>query len=193
MRIAVIGTGNVGSALGGSLARAGRQVTFAARDAARAAEVAAAAGASSAATPAEARRGRRRRRPRGPLRVGRRVAAEIAPFTAGKVVIDTTNPLRADFSGLATDDGPSGAETIAAALPGALVVKAFNTLFAGVQGNPGALGTTLDALYATDDDAAARTVADLASSIGFRPIRSARSRPPRSSRRWPGSTSGCRS
>jgi hypothetical protein len=52
-----------------------------------------------------------------------------------------------------------------------LVVKAFNTLFAGVQGNPAALGTTLDALYATDDDAAAATIAALAESIGFRPVR----------------------
>jgi predicted dinucleotide-binding enzyme len=51
------------------------------------------------------------------------------------------------------------------------VVKAFNSVFASVQGNPGLHGTTLDALIATDDDAAARTVAGLASSIGFRPVK----------------------
>ena len=33
------------------------------------------------------------------------VAAEIAPVAAGKVVIDPTNPLKADYSGLATGGG----------------------------------------------------------------------------------------
>ena len=43
MNIAIIGTGNVGSALGGSLARAGHAVAFAGRDAATAAEAVASA------------------------------------------------------------------------------------------------------------------------------------------------------
>ena len=50
------------------------------------------------------------------------------------------------------------------------MAKAFNTLFAGVEADPGALGATVDALFATDDETARRTVAELASSMGFRPI-----------------------
>ena len=76
-----------------------------------------------------------------------------------------------DYSGLANIGEPSAAEHAAVALEGASVVKAFNTQFAQVQANPTLLGTTLDALYAADDDAAAATVAELASSIGFRPVR----------------------
>jgi NADPH-dependent F420 reductase len=171
MDIAVIGTGNVGSALGSSFAKAGHRVTFAARDAAKAREVAAGLGAASASTPAEAAAAAADvivlAVPYGELAA---VAEAIAPAVTGKVVIDASNPLRADYSGLATA-GTSAAEELAAVLPGASVVKAFNTLFSANQANPAAQGATLDALYATDDEAAADTVAALAGSIGFRPVR----------------------
>lgn len=171
MNIAIIGTGNVGSALGGSLVRAGHSVTFAARDAARVAAVAANMGGSVAASPAVAAAGADVIVLAVPYGAAAGVAAEIAGDAAGKVVVDTTNPVKPDYSGLATGEGPSGAELIAGALPGASVVKALNTLFAGNQGNPDAHGTTLDALYATDDEAAGGTFAALASSIGFRPVK----------------------
>jgi len=162
-KVAIIGTGNVGSALGSALSAAGHQVTFAARDEAKVAAAAQAAGAKTAANPAEAV-------------AGADVVILAVPYTAaeavvGKVVIDTTNPLKPDYSGLSTVGGPSGAERIAALLPGASVVKAFNTVFASVQGNASAHGLKLDALYATDSDAAAEATAALASSIGFRPVK----------------------
>lgn len=169
MNIAIIGTGNVGSALGGSLARAGHAVTFAARDAAKAAEVAAASGAA-VASPADAVSGAEIVVLAVPYGAIGEVVAEIGAVAVGKVVVDVTNPLKPDYSGLATGDGPSGAEQVAAALPGAAVVKAFNTVFAGNQADPTSQGTTLDALFATDDEAAAAAVAELASSIGFRPV-----------------------
>ena len=171
MKVAVIGTGNVGSALGGSLARAGHEVTFAARDAAKAAEVAREAGASSAATPTEAAATADVIVLAVPAASEAEIAGQLAPVADGKVVIDVSNPLTPDYSGLANVGGPSVAEQLDEALAGASVVKAFNTLFAGNQANPTGHGTTLDALYATDDDAAAATVAELAESIGFRPVR----------------------
>ncbi len=170
MNIAIIGTGNVGSALGGSLVRAGHTVTFAGRDPAKLAKVAATTGAAAATTPRSAAAVADIIVIAVPYAATDGVAAEIAPGVIGKVVVDATNPVNAEFSGLATEGGPSGAERLAAALPGATVVKAFNTLFAGVQGNPAIHGTTIDALFATDDEAAARVVADMASSIGFRPV-----------------------
>ncbi len=171
MKIAVIGTGNVGGALGKALAGAGHQIAFAARDGAKVAAVAQAAGAAAAASPSEAAASADIVILAVPFTAAEAVAAEIGGAIAGKVIIDTTNPIKPDYSGLATLGGPSGAERIAAALPGATVVKAFNTMFAGNQGNPTALGQVLDALYATDDDAAAATFSALASSIGFRPVR----------------------
>jgi 8-hydroxy-5-deazaflavin:NADPH oxidoreductase len=170
MNISIIGAGNVGKALGSAFAAAGNDVTFASRDAARAAAAASAAGGRAATTFAEAAAGADIVVLAVPGSAVEAVAAEIAPVVAGKVVIDTTNPIRPDFSGLSTDGGPSGAERLATLLPGAHVVKAFNTLFAGNQANPAGQGQVLDALFATDDEGARATVAALASSIGFRPV-----------------------
>lgn len=170
MNIAIIGTGNVGSALGGSLARAGHAVTFAGRDAGEAAGVAASAGSDSASV-VDAARTADVIVIAVPHAASAEVAAAIAPVAAGKVVVDVTNPLAADYSGLAIQGSTSAAEQLAAALPGASVVKAFNTLFAGIQGDPSAHGTRLDALFATDDESAAITVGGLAASMGFRPVK----------------------
>jgi 8-hydroxy-5-deazaflavin:NADPH oxidoreductase len=171
MKIAIIGAGNVGRALGSSFATAGHDVTFAARDAAKTAAAATAVGGSFAATPAAAAVGADVIVFAVPFTEAEALAGTLVPVAAGTVVIDATNPLKADYSGLATEGGPSGAERIAAALGGVPVVKAFNTLFAGVQGNPAAHGQVLDALYATDDDAAGAVVAGLASDIGFRAVK----------------------
>jgi hypothetical protein len=170
MKIAVIGTGNVGSALGSSFSRAGHRVTFAARDAEKTLSVATGAGAR-AATAAEAAASADVVLLAVPYAAIADVAAEIVPVIAGKVVVDATNPLKPDYSGLATAGGPSAAERLAGLLPGARVVKAFNTLFATNQADPSGQGTTLDALFATDDETAAAAVAELAGSIGFRPVR----------------------
>ncbi len=170
MNITIIGTGNVGRALGTSFAAAGHRVVLSGHDAAKTAEAAIAVGAIAGGSAAAAVGGADIVVIAVPYGAVPSVAAEIAPLVAGKIVIDATNTLKPDYSGLATGDGPSGAELLAAALPGARVVKAFNTLFAGNQGNPRALGITLDALYATDDAEAHATFSALASSIGFRPV-----------------------
>jgi hypothetical protein len=171
MNIAIIGTGNVGSALGASLGKAGHHVTFAARSADDTAKAAKATGGSAAASLADAAAGADVVILAVPyVAAAREVATAIAPVIKGKIVIDATNPLKADYSGLATEGGPSGAENIASWLPGARVVKAFNTIFASVQADPSTLGVKIDALYATDDDQACVVVSELLSSIGFRPV-----------------------
>ena len=169
-RIAIIGTGNVGSAVGAGAARAGYDVVFAGQDADKAESVAEDAGGSAVTTPREAVAGADIVVLAVPYGAVEDVAREIAPVAAGKIVIDPTNPLKADYSGLATDPGTSGAETIAALLPDAKVVKAFNTLFATNTADPGAHGTQLDSLFATDDEAAKDAVCGLSGSIGFRPV-----------------------
>ncbi len=171
MKVAVIGTGNVGGALGTALSRAGHEVVFAARDEAKVADLANTARAASAASPSEAVAAADVVVLAIPFTAVESVASEIAGVVAGKVVVDTTNPLKPDYSGLSTVGGPSGAERIAALLPGAAVVKAFNTMFASIQANPTAHGQVLDALFATDSEAAAGVVTELAASIGFRPVK----------------------
>ena len=167
--IAVIGTGNVGGALGSAAAKAGYDVVFAGQDAAKTREVAEATGATAAATPREAAAVAHIIVLAVPYSAFPAVAAEIAPVADGKIVIDPSNPLKPDYSGLALSD-TSGAEELSRLLPRSKVVKAFNTLFAGNTANPQALGLQLDSLFATDDEAAKDAVCGLSSSIGFRPI-----------------------
>jgi predicted dinucleotide-binding enzyme len=167
--IAVIGTGNVGNALGSSAVKGGYEVVFASTHPEQAAEVAAAAGATSAATPREAAAQADIVVLAVPDAALPAVAAEIAPVVDGKIIIDPSNPLKPDYSGLALSDS-SGAEELARLLPSSRVVKAFNTVFAGNTAHPDALGYQLDSLFATDDEAAKDAVCGLSSSIGFRPI-----------------------
>lgn len=170
MKIAIIGTGNVGTALGTSLVRAGHSVTLTGQDAAKATAAAALIGAQAGASLASAVEAAEVVVLAVPYASVEAVAADIAPVVSGKVVIDATNPLKADYSGLATEGGPSGAERIAALLPTSRVVKAFNTLFASIQGNPDVHGQVVDALLAGDDVAAKAVVASLIKSIGLRPV-----------------------
>jgi 8-hydroxy-5-deazaflavin:NADPH oxidoreductase len=170
MKIAIIGTGNVGKALGTTFARVGNYVIFAATSPDSSRKAAEGLGAKFAATVREAAE-------RAEIVViavpyvtaGRQVATEMAAEVVGKVVIDATNPIGADGS-LATAGGPSAAEHFAEWLPGAHVVKAFNTLFARVQADPKTHGAVIDALFATDDPGARAKVGTLLRSIGFRPI-----------------------
>jgi predicted dinucleotide-binding enzyme len=169
VNISIIGSGNIAKAFGASAVRAGHSVTIASRDADKAAATAAEIGAQSADSLLSAIKAVDVVVLAVPATAAADVAREIAPVVTGKVVVDVTNPLKDDMSGLFTD-GTSIAEQLAQILVGAHVVKGFNTLFGSVQANPETLGTTLDALYATDDDIAREEFATLAMSLGFRPV-----------------------
>jgi len=87
----------------------------------------------------------------------------------GKVVIDITNPLTADYMGLTLGYSTSSAEEIANAVPGAEVVKGFNTIFAKVlsDGADFADGRKSTVFVASDSVRAKQTAAALAQSMGF--------------------------
>jgi predicted dinucleotide-binding enzyme len=91
---------------------------------------------------------------------------------AGKVIVDITNPLTPDYSGLTLGQDTSAAEEIAKAFPDAEVVKAFNTLFAQVlaQGPTLADGNLATAFYASDSERARQTARSLIESIGLKAI-----------------------
>jgi NADPH-dependent F420 reductase len=88
----------------------------------------------------------------------------------GKVVVDITNPIDVDaFEPLKLDAG-SAAQEIAAKTPGAKVVKAFNTTFAGTLGEGRVAGQPLDVLIASDDEEAKEIVSRIVTDAGLRPI-----------------------
>lgn len=87
----------------------------------------------------------------------------------GKILVDVTNPVAADFSGLVELPGTSGAEKIAGGAPQARVVKAFNTVGNNVMDDP-AFGTNRASMLVAGDDSGAKSVVmNLASEIGFEP------------------------
>jgi NADPH-dependent F420 reductase len=169
MNIAIIGAGNVGKALTGSAIRTGNNVTVSSASGDTARALAEATGARAAASDREAAEGADLVVLAVPYTAVPDVLADIGWALDGKVVVDATNPLKADYSGLATD-GTSGAETIQAQVPGARVVKAFNTAFASRQTDPTVSGLRADGYVAGDDEDAKATVLGLVEAIGFNPI-----------------------
>jgi predicted dinucleotide-binding enzyme len=87
---------------------------------------------------------------------------------AGKTVVDITNPVDPHTYAPLTVDAGSAAQEIAAKAPGAKVVKAFNTTFAGSLLEGDVAGQPLDVLVASDDEDAKANVRDLAESSGLR-------------------------
>lgn len=164
MKVAIIGAGNVGKALATSINRAGHDVTIAAKDP----EHARAAAQELGVTPADSNVAAVRDADVVILAIpylgaGEEVAAEIRGQVAGKAIIDVTNPVKADYSGLATE-GSSAAEEFQKQLPEANLVKAFNTIFASNQANP---TREVDGYVAADDPKAKRDVMSLVESMGF--------------------------
>ena len=168
MKVLVIGAGNMGSGFVKQLTAAGHSVSVTARDAAKAASVAAQYPNVKAVPAAAAAEGQ-------DLVIlatgyGDAVTAlQSVGNLQGKVVVDITNPLTADYMGLTLGHSTSAAEEIAKAIPGALVVKAFNTVLAQVLGQGSALadGSKVTVFYAGDDVSAKTTVKTLAESLGF--------------------------
>jgi predicted dinucleotide-binding enzyme len=168
MKITVIGAGNMGSAFVKQLVHAGHQVSVTARDSAKAAQLAAAypgakavqvAGAASDADAIVLATGY----------ADAQQALRAVGDLDGKVVVDITNPLTADYMGLTVGHSTSAAEEIAKAVPGAEVVKAFNTVFAQVlaEGADFGNGRKASVFIAGDSERAKQTAAAIAESIGF--------------------------
>jgi hypothetical protein len=90
---------------------------------------------------------------------------------SGKVVVDITNPLTADFGDLTVGFNSSAAEEIQKAFPTAKVVKGFNTVFAQLlAAGPKVGGTQVPVYVAGDDGEAKRAVESLAAELGFKPV-----------------------
>jgi 8-hydroxy-5-deazaflavin:NADPH oxidoreductase len=168
MKITILGSGNMAAAFAKQLSAAGHQVRVTGRNVAKLTELAG--------------------QYRGVQRVEAGAAAQDAdavivatPFEAaadalrslgdlsGKVVIDITNPLTPDYMGLIIGHDTSAAEQIAQALPGATVVKGFNTLFAQVLAAGSDFGGSRKAtvFLASDSERAKQTAKALAESMGF--------------------------
>lgn len=171
MKVTVLGAGNMGSAFVKQLTKAGHRVRVTARNLAKVQALAAAHPGAVAASAADALGD-------SEVVVVATPYAEAVPALRalgdlqGKVVVDITNPLTPDYMGLTIGHSTSAAEEIAKALPGAEVVKAFNTVFAQVlaEGPDFGQGNIVPVFVASDSERAKQTASTLAQSLGFRTI-----------------------
>jgi NADPH-dependent F420 reductase len=167
MKVLVIGAGNMGSGFAKQLTAAGHKVTITSRNSAKAQALAKQVGAE-AVSGAQAATGADVIVIATPYSEAVSALQELGNLN-GKIVVDVTNPLSADYMSLTVGHSTSAAETIAAAVPGVLVVKAFNTIFAQVLAEGADFGNQrkVPVFVATDDARAKETVKALAQSIGF--------------------------
>jgi predicted dinucleotide-binding enzyme len=168
LKIGIIGTGNMGSALGLRWARNGHDVVFGSADRNKAKAIAAQGGEHARAgdldeaaafgevllyTVRDVRPSRLLRQPQ---------------VLAGKIVIDCNNSeLPSDFR--FDVPSPSLAERLATDIPDARVVKAFNTMAAQlIELNREALAPhQISVFLCSDDESAKRVVGTLAEELGF--------------------------
>ena len=168
--ISIIGLGNMASALADRALAGGNTVELIGRDPAKANELAAALDGATVGAAGTA--------PAGdivilavPYANAAEAVSEYGDALHGKIVIDITNPVTPDITGLVTPEGSSGAQEIAKAAPaGAHVVKAFNTLFANVLAAGPAEGRPLDVFVAGDDAQAKAQVSVFIENLGLRPF-----------------------
>jgi predicted dinucleotide-binding enzyme len=163
MKIAIIGAGNVGRALGGAWTD-GHDITYGVRspDDAKYTDLGAIATNEAAAaasdvvvlcTPWQ----------------GTEQAVRSCGDLTGKVLIDCTNPLTPDFTALEIGHTTSGAEQVAAWAPAARVCKAMNQIGAPTMDHP-QLPSAPVMFICGDDDDAKKVTAELVSQLGFETI-----------------------
>ena len=177
MTTAIIGVGNLGSALARHLVDGGESVVLAARDDAHAAALATKLGPlARSATVSQA------------IADGEAVVfavwlgaleeliADNSELLKGKVVVDPTNPIKLGDNGTLMRSLPKGqtSGSVVAGLlpPQAHYVKAFGSLGAqSLAASANRLPRRAVLFYATDDDQAAATAQRLVSAAGFDPVR----------------------
>lgn len=170
--IAVIGTGDVGGALGPEFAEQGHTIIYGSRNPERSKvrELVERTGEqASATTPAEAAA----KADIVVLAVPGLLVEEITRGLgdlSGKIIIDPTNPLERRMNRLEHAVDTSNAEIIQAAAPGAYVVKAFNTLNWRTMVDPDTAGGPVSIPLVGDNGKAKDKVAELVAGMGLEPI-----------------------
>lgn len=172
MKIGILGTGNLATALGKALTHKGYRVMFGGRDLAK----------------ANAAAGQMEHYAQGGTLANAIHYGEIlflaVPYKAlesvlrttdtyrGKIVVDCTNPLiPGEFMDIALGHTTSAAEQIAQMIPEAKVIKAYNTAYVELIADGPYFGAHDASMFYCGDDAEAKeAVAKVIAATGFEPV-----------------------
>jgi predicted dinucleotide-binding enzyme len=171
MKITIIGAGNVGTALGSGWTKAGHQITYGVQNPQddKARGLLAAQPQAKVASNADACRN-------GDVIVfstpwgGTEAAIRNCGSLAGKIVIDATNPLKADVTALACGFNTSGGEQVAQWAVGAQVFKTMNQVGFGLMDHPSLKAASKPVMFVAGDDAGKPKVLQLVADLGFEAI-----------------------
>jgi predicted dinucleotide-binding enzyme len=172
MKIGLIGSGNVGGALGRSWARAGYDVMFSSRNLDHDRQLAADVGARArAGTPQEAAAFGDVLLFAVPYSALPELGKSLGDALEGKVVLDASNPFPQRDGEIANQAREKGAGVMSAELlPGARIVRAFNAIGAARMGSayeePGRVGMPM----AGDDPQAIEIASQLIRDLGYEPV-----------------------
>jgi predicted dinucleotide-binding enzyme len=175
MKIAVIGSGHIGSTVGRLWTKAGHDVYFGVRRPEEVAQRLRAQGVVAQAGAVEAAAAY------GevvfvavPYGCWPELSAALGPLVAGKVVIDAGNPYpQRDgvFAQQAIDGGEGAGVPVARLLPGARLVRGFNAVFWRVlESEAHRKGPRVGVPLAGDDEAALAVASQLVTDAGFDPV-----------------------
>jgi predicted dinucleotide-binding enzyme len=171
IKIGIIGSGHVGSALGGVWAKAGNEVMFSSRDLDNDKKLAAEVGANArAGTPQQAAAFGQVILFAVPYSAFPELIKSLGDSLKGKVVINASNPFPQRDGEIANQAREEGAGLFDAhLLPGALVVRAFNAvpaaLMASAHEDPGKIGMPI-----AGDKKAIEVTSRLVRQAGFEPV-----------------------
>jgi NADPH-dependent F420 reductase len=172
MKIGTLGTGRMANKLAKLWTAKGHQVFFGSRNAHKARQLAASLGPNAnGGTQAEAVAFGEVILLAVPWTAAEETLKALGPFE-GKILIDMTNPIKPTEAGmqLAMGHTTSFAEEIARLVPGAKVVKAFNSIYFDNLDKPHYGAAKAGAFFCGDDDQAKAVVTQLSRDIGFDPV-----------------------
>lgn len=105
-----------------------------------------------------------------PWKISADLVREYAIHLKGKILIDCTNPLKSDLSGLEIGHTQSGAELIQSIAKEAKVFKAFNTTGFNITADPVLEGKKAAMFFCGDDQSSRHLVQQIVQDVGFEPI-----------------------
>jgi predicted dinucleotide-binding enzyme len=172
-RIGIIGSGNIGGAVGLKWAEAGHEILFSSRHPEELTGLVERAGPGArAGLPAEAAAFGEVVLIAVPYAALPQVGRDYAPLMQGKVVIDCGNPYPRRDGPMAEDALAKGTGVASAEfLPGVRLVRAFNAInYRSVEREAHRAGEQVGIPIASDDEDALRIVSDLVVDAGFDPV-----------------------
>lgn len=172
MKIGIVGSGRVGSALGGAWVKAGHDVMFSSLNLEQDKKLAASLGPNaSAGTPREAAAFGTVLLIAVPYSAMPSISKDLGDLIKGKIIIDPSNPIVARDGDVAIAAREKGAGVASMEyLPGARIVRAFNAVGAGRMAGAASRSERVGMPIAGDDQNAIAVASRLIRDVGYEPV-----------------------